>query len=103
MINICPSMDRFIKKNGGEFDMKNPEPLENLGDEIDEVTFEAEVSQDIDPPSPKRTKNTRDMTDISVDGAPDIALDLSENPKQPNLSYYKQTTQGGQTRSFQKA
>ena len=96
-------MDRFIKKNGGEFDMKNPEPLVNLGDEIDEVTFEAEVSQDIDPPSPKRTKNTRDMTDISVDGAPDIALDLSENPKQPNLSYYKQTTQGGQTRSFQKA
>ena len=76
-------------KNGAEFEMKNPEPLVNLGDEIDEVTFETEVSQDIDPPSPKRTKNTRDMTDISVDGAQDIALDMSDIPKQHNLSYYK--------------
>ena len=43
------------------------------------------------------------MFDISVEGAPDIASDLSDNPKQPILSYYKRTIQGGQARSFQKS
>ena len=43
------------------------------------------------------------MIDISVEGAPDIASDLSDNPKLPILSYYKQTIQGGQVRSFQKS
>ena len=66
------NMDRFMKKNCGKSNMKNPEPLENLGGEIEEVT--AETSQDTDPPSPKRTKNIH-MIDISIEGAPDTASD----------------------------
>ena len=38
-------MDRFMK---WQIQHENPEPLENLGGEIEEVT--AETSQDTDPP-----------------------------------------------------
>ena len=43
-----------MKEICGKSNIKNPEPLENLGGEIEEVA--AETSQDTDPPSPKRVR-----------------------------------------------
>ena len=37
-----------------------------------------------------------------MEGVPDIAHNLSEDPRQPKLMTYKQTRRGGQMRCFQK-
>ena len=88
-------MDFFVQRERNELEVDLPE----LAVDFRGLITEVKNLEDISSPTAKRAKTTRN---IPVEGATDIALNLSDDQRQPKLSSYKQTMLGGQMRSFQK-
>ena len=88
-------MDSFVKRKRYEIEVDKPEAAQEF--EGEDIIIDQ--PEDISSADPKHTKTEQD---ISVEGVPDIAHNLSEDPRQPKLITYKQTRLGGQMRCFQK-
>ena len=83
-----------MKRKRGEIEVDKPEAAQEFEEDLI-----IEQPEDI---SSSDLKHTKTVQDISLEGVPDIAHNLSEDPRQPKLMTYKQTRRGDQMRCFQK-
>ncbi|KAI6654458.1 hypothetical protein LOD99_854 [Oopsacas minuta] len=87
--------DSFVKRKRAEIEVHQPEATQEF--EVEDLIIKH--PEHMNSPNPKRAKTAMN---VSMEGAPDIAQNLPEDPRQLKLITYIQIMLDGQMRCFHK-